>query len=792
MPWQLIYTSAPRGLLSGQSGFCTVARSADLREALVQRLEQISSYHYLRVAEAATANRNPAISAFRLLDLRGAKYYVLTRIQPCGLDFTARTNHLAHHLVFQPEELAALPSPAALLRHWPGWLASWQGEPRLLEETDPAGLAAAAKTFLPAKTWTRLTGDGGRAAGLLESECVGGCYLLCPPGSEEQVLEMFCETLQLLNFNGQFPLRPWRHTFTAFLQAEDNPNDFQWRGCQADTPAYKQALTRSAPMIALRSVRVPANSLVKLAREAPKPPSVPRATPPPPASGLPAKSNLALRRETSSRPISPPAPRIESVNMNKPARTEKPAFLNLNFSINSATLMRLGIPAAVLLALLLVQHYSTHRPLEKAPLAPVPARATAPPAKSEPPPKASPPAVAAPPTTIPPAAYPPPANQLDGLAGDWPTYLVTVPNLSRFSVPIESNLRIKRLLTNYFNIYTLHTNIHLTVNTNQWDFQRRETQMAVDAPTKDFKFSASGGGLVFSLDCQDWWLQGANSLTANVTMDSSARALSLQFSSTTDDPFRLLMVSENNPPEPLHLVKEFVHNDFQGLLAKLKGSFIFLDGRQLRYQLLTKTASQPAQYLYKNWPANDVPASGHELDFAVARQHLQAHQKQCEKRQERLVEFLGLPLGQFLGSTNSKLESFPVFAHQELTQRKFAEYLTNLRNPAPPNSPWIINWPKVSDSDAPDEAAAKFAKIYDLWSKNSPQDESKLTLIFNKAETNYFFAAWQCLQETEFLQDQLDQLKKRFDELDRAYVALCVVDPKQSKPGLEMIRFEGP
>ena len=116
MPWQLIYTSAPRGLLSGQSGFCTVARSRDLREALVQRLEQISSYHYLRVAEAATANRNPTVCAFRILDLRGSKYHVLTRILPCGLDFTARTNHLAHHLVFQADELAQLPSPAAILR----------------------------------------------------------------------------------------------------------------------------------------------------------------------------------------------------------------------------------------------------------------------------------------------------------------------------------------------------------------------------------------------------------------------------------------------------------------------------------------------------------------------------------------------------------------------------------------------------------------------------------------------------------------------------------------------------
>src|SRR4051812_30096691 len=95
MPSQLVYTSAPRGLVSGQSGFCVVARSTDLREALSQRLERISSYHYLEVTTAhlsttkSGANLNPTICAYRVLDLRGTKYHVLTRIQPTGLDFTA-------------------------------------------------------------------------------------------------------------------------------------------------------------------------------------------------------------------------------------------------------------------------------------------------------------------------------------------------------------------------------------------------------------------------------------------------------------------------------------------------------------------------------------------------------------------------------------------------------------------------------------------------------------------------------------------------------------------------------
>lgn len=285
-----------------------MARSADLREALTQRLEQISSYHYLRVAEAATANRNPTISAFRLLDLRGTKYCVLTRIQPCGLDFTARTNHLAHHLVFAPEELAQLPTPAAILRHWPGWMAAWQGEPRFLEGTAPADFAAAARSFLPAQTWLRMTGDAGRAAGLLETECIRGCYLVCPPGGEAQVLDLFCETLELLNPNGQYPLRPWRHPFTTFLQAEDNPADFQWRACQEGTPACQQAVQRACPSPAF-GLRACAGQLARQAgaRRAENTRAVPSGGHP---AGLAGQQNAAATAHHKARP---PAGRLPAL-----------------------------------------------------------------------------------------------------------------------------------------------------------------------------------------------------------------------------------------------------------------------------------------------------------------------------------------------------------------------------------------------------------------------------------------------------------------------------------------------
>lgn len=301
MAWQLIYTSASRGLVPGHSGFCTVARSADLCEALTERLEQISSYHYLVPESIEDRIRNPIISAYRVLDVRGSMYHALTRIQPSGLDFTSRTNHLAQHLLFAAEELVSLPSPAVLLRHWQGWLSRWEGGPKLLQELSPDSFKGLPGSSWPARTWLELTGDAGRAAGLLESEYEQGCHLLCDPGGEPQLLELFGETLQLLNPGGATSSLAWRHTFTNFLQAEDAPADFQWRGCRPSSPAGEQALRRSVDIVPIGKIRVPENSLARLAREGPAPAIAPPAPSP--------KATLALRREPGRRQ---PAPLAET------------------------------------------------------------------------------------------------------------------------------------------------------------------------------------------------------------------------------------------------------------------------------------------------------------------------------------------------------------------------------------------------------------------------------------------------------------------------------------------------
>jgi hypothetical protein len=126
MPWQLIFTSVPRGLTPGQSGYCTVARSKEMREGLVSRLEKLSYYHPTSDGEV--------ILAYRILELRGSRYHVLTRIGDAGLDFTKRRKFLAHHLVFLPEELP-VESPARIFSNWPDWKKRWEGDPIWIEIT---------------------------------------------------------------------------------------------------------------------------------------------------------------------------------------------------------------------------------------------------------------------------------------------------------------------------------------------------------------------------------------------------------------------------------------------------------------------------------------------------------------------------------------------------------------------------------------------------------------------------------------------------------------------------------
>lgn len=235
MPQQLIYTSAPRGVVAGRSGHCTVARSAAMREALMLQLEKWSYYQHLSLS----GGQERPIHSCRVIDLRGSRYHVLTRIQDAGLDFTGRTNFLAHHLVFTPEEIRQFPSPPIILRDWTGWVKSWSKEPVLLENEDWSALTKlSASVSVPAKDWQQLTGDAGNGYGLLESRA--GIAFRVDNLTEDRILGLFAEGLELLELRDprrDFRATAWQFTFTTSMQEQDNPADFRWRCLHSDNPA---------------------------------------------------------------------------------------------------------------------------------------------------------------------------------------------------------------------------------------------------------------------------------------------------------------------------------------------------------------------------------------------------------------------------------------------------------------------------------------------------------------------------------------------------------------------------
>lgn len=270
MPQQLIYTSAPRGVVAGRSGHCTVARSSAMREALMLQLEKMSYYQHLSLS----GGQERPIYSCRVLDIRGSRYHVLSRIQDAGLDFTGRTNFLAHHLVFAPEELRRLASPPVILRAWTGWVRSWSEEPQMLENEAWSGLAElSSSAALPATNWQQITGDAANGYGLLDSR-VGTAFRV-DNLSEDQILALFAESLELLELRDprrDFRATAWQYTFTTSMQEQDNPADFRWRCLHSDNPASSRfAGPDCRPLSDLRAQRTTGEERT-LARSGRQPP----------------------------------------------------------------------------------------------------------------------------------------------------------------------------------------------------------------------------------------------------------------------------------------------------------------------------------------------------------------------------------------------------------------------------------------------------------------------------------------------------------------------------------------
>lgn len=167
---QLIYTSAPRLLESGKTGFGTVSCSRGMPKPLISYLERISTFD----REAGVSSLD-YYSCFRMGSVR---FHVFTRVCDAGADYTGRTNHLAQHFVVEEgtiEYTLMLPStPAGVLMALDSrFMAAWNGQPGYLEgEQTPPSVPTNALY-----AWQSCTGQSENARWLAASYYLNSCCL---------------------------------------------------------------------------------------------------------------------------------------------------------------------------------------------------------------------------------------------------------------------------------------------------------------------------------------------------------------------------------------------------------------------------------------------------------------------------------------------------------------------------------------------------------------------------------------------------------------------------------------
>ena len=159
MTIELLYTSAAQGLKQGSRGFCTVVCTAGLPINLAQRLESLSGYRHLYQPGDQRADDNPVCHSHVRLAVGGKTLSILSRVGAYGVDYSQRTNKIAHHVVFD----GAVPAcgPAAVLSQAGIMRTDWDGECKTLQNgphVPPLALQPA-----PCQEWQRITGDAGWA-----------------------------------------------------------------------------------------------------------------------------------------------------------------------------------------------------------------------------------------------------------------------------------------------------------------------------------------------------------------------------------------------------------------------------------------------------------------------------------------------------------------------------------------------------------------------------------------------------------------------------------------------------
>jgi len=243
MAFQLVYTSAPKLLQAGRTGFGTVARHPALKGTLQEEIERISQF-----SRVAGLDIHRTIYAHRVLNVRGEAFNVISRIRDAGSDYTGRTNHIAHHIVVSSSEAKQDLSPVDLiiqLEHSGIWRNAWEDGPKEFSADDEIKIAGFTKLIdLPATHWQPAKNAALPASGRYSESC----WIL--HGGElnndgtPMILWMIGESLLLAQ-------SPWNISFSTDIQPTERVEELRWKGVCNSSPMRAVALQSVRPTIDL-------------------------------------------------------------------------------------------------------------------------------------------------------------------------------------------------------------------------------------------------------------------------------------------------------------------------------------------------------------------------------------------------------------------------------------------------------------------------------------------------------------------------------------------------------------
>lgn len=253
MSAELLYTSAPQGLKQGSRGFCTVLTTAGMPLNLAQRLESLSGYRHQFAPHEPQADRNPVCHSHLRLTVGGMHMSILSRIAAYGVDYSQRSNKIAHHLVVEAAEYPAA-GPAWLLQQPGVCRTTWDGRCITLGEGPkiPVGDVVPRRC----QSWEERCGDagwGGVLADVWLSTSSRPLWIIFTLDDGPQLLGWIAESVALLPES-----RRWQATFSTLAANLPPDVDCRVRCVLAGTEEARMAgarghvldLTRLMPALA--------------------------------------------------------------------------------------------------------------------------------------------------------------------------------------------------------------------------------------------------------------------------------------------------------------------------------------------------------------------------------------------------------------------------------------------------------------------------------------------------------------------------------------------------------------